>query len=160
MKRRLGLVFLLCVLPVASMAQVAPIRLKVAKNSRKEMDKASHQVREFESYHIEVANASTAPVSNIVVRWSLLISPSQYWAYAATTASRSPLKVVEGEQTCSVDRVQKCSFDTDEILTHSYLKQEYALHQREDRAAVPAARARTVAAMGSEARPFPVTHRQ
>lgn len=97
-------------------AQISPVRLSVNKSRKIEQKTTSQQggyawgwreqaVNEKVYYTVEVANASTAPVSNLRIKWAVLVQP----------ANRKDPQIIEGERSCSLNLGQKFSFDTDVI---------------------------------------------
>lgn len=112
-------------------AQISPLRLKVTKNMKKDMEGGSqHLVHETVSYTIEISNASPAPVKDIQVRWAMIVSSGYRYDGAGWTSVSQ--KILEGEHTCSVDRIQKCVFDTDEVEVAAYTKKEYYARYKSD----------------------------
>lgn len=93
-------------------AQINPIRLKVNKTEKKDRKTTyrttdgfsqQQQINSTVFYTIEVANAATVPVTDLQIRWALLIK----------TRVVPEFKVIEGERTCSIGLGQKYAFDTD-----------------------------------------------
>ncbi len=93
-------------------AQINPIRLKVNKTEKKDRKTTyrstdgytqQQQINSTVFYTIEVANATTAPVTDLQVKWALLIK----------TRAVQQFKVIEGERTCNIGLGQKYAFDTD-----------------------------------------------
>jgi hypothetical protein len=107
---------LLTCLAAEAPAQISPVRLSVNKNRKVEQKTTSQQggyawswreqaVNERVYYSIEVANASTAPLSNLRVKWAVVVQP----------ANRKEPQLIEGERACSLNLSQKFAFDTDVI---------------------------------------------
>ena len=114
-----------------SHGQISPLRLKVTKNFKKDMEGGSqHIVHESITYTIEITNASPAPVKDISVRWAMMVSSGYRYEGAGWTSVAQ--KILEGEHTCSVDRIQKCVFDTDEVEIAAYTKKEYYARYKSD----------------------------
>lgn len=118
-------------LPVATFAQVSPVRLKVSKNMKKDMERGSqHLVRETVSYTIEVTNASTTTAQDVLVRWAVLVTPG--YRFDGSTWSHVGQRILEGERKCSIERIQKCVFESDPIEIAAYVKKEYYSRYKSD----------------------------
>ena len=93
-------------------AQISPVRLSVNKNqkttqttiSQSDLSINEQEVDQEVSYTIVVTSTSGAPVSDIKIKWAIMVKP---------THGKTDLKLVEGERTCSLNFGQKFTFDTD-----------------------------------------------
>jgi hypothetical protein len=112
MKRFLGWLGITLAVAVVAQAQINPVRLKVNKTEKKDRKTTyrstdgytqQQQIQSTVFYTIEVANVSATPVTDLQVKWALLIK----------TRVVPEFKVVEGERTCSIGLGQKYVFDTD-----------------------------------------------
>ena len=112
-----GIASVLLIFIVAqAQAQISPVRLSVNKSRKVQQKTTSQQggyawswreqaINERVYYTVEVANASTAPIANVQIKWAVLVQP----------VDRKEPQLVEGERTCSLNLGQKFSFDTDVI---------------------------------------------
>ncbi len=129
-----NLILLLALSVQQTYAQIYPVRLSVTKN-RKTSQKTTQQsggyirswteqqIKETVSYTIEVANATTAPVPNVRIKWAILVKPGK----------KNQPEIIEGEQTCSLNLGTKYVFDTDIVeLTGTKLESSDGQYRRDD----------------------------
>jgi hypothetical protein len=123
---RLFVVFVLPVFLAASAhAQIKPVRIDVSKVSKKNSKTVyqdsggtyrNQQVNETIHYTIQVVNSGTLPLTDVKIKWAVLYDSSQATMHGdGVSATASPLKILEGEQTCSLRVGQKYAFDTESL---------------------------------------------
>lgn len=100
----LGLLLTLAATPAVS--QINPVRLKVTKTLKKERverDSGEKPLIQQVLYTVELSNASTAPVNDLVIKWAVLYKSEHY---------SSERKLMQGERTCTLGIGQKYLFET------------------------------------------------
>src|ERR1043166_1757249 len=123
---RLTSLFAASVLGVSSAsAQLNPVRLNVNKVEKKDRQTTyrsadgqyrREQLNSATSSTVQLVNVSGGSLSNIRVKWAVLVDSSHAEARATgISTTNGKLDIVEGERTCSLDLGQRYSFDTDVI---------------------------------------------
>ena len=124
--RSLAGLALVMAMGVAAHAQLNPVRLNVSKVEKKDRQTTyrsadgryrHEQVNSTTSYTVQLVNVSAGSLSNVRIKWAILVDSSHAEARAAggISTTKGKLSVVEGERNCSLDLGQRYSFDTDVI---------------------------------------------
>jgi hypothetical protein len=91
----------------AALSQIRPLRLNVIKTVKKERsEEGEKRLEQKVFYTVEIANASTSPVKDMTINWTILYKK---WV------GSSQLAILEGERECSLELGQKYVFETADL---------------------------------------------
>jgi hypothetical protein len=123
MKRGMTVAAMALLALAAQPVGIQNVRLKVEKSTARDLDTTSssryHRTKEgTESvvYNIEVMNMSPGPLSDLKVKWAVLIKSGYHTSgtFAPSTSQR-PSRVVEGERSINLGLGQRFMIDTGPI---------------------------------------------
>jgi hypothetical protein len=107
-------------------AQVSPVRLKVSKHQKSDSknlyQSSDGYYRSAEKnktlyYTVDLTNVSGGAAKDFNVKWAVLVRSDRigYTMIDGEYRQSNPMRVVNGEKTCTLEFGKTCSFDTDVI---------------------------------------------